>query len=40
MASPIGETQVQHERIGIPTQLGHDERHALRDQPGHERHVS
>jgi len=31
---------VQHERIGVPAQFGHDEWHALRHQAGHEGHVS
>ena len=31
---------MQHEWIGIGPELGHDERHALRNQPGHEGDVA
>jgi hypothetical protein len=31
---------VQHEWIGIGTQLGHDEGHALRHQRGYKRHIA
>jgi hypothetical protein len=30
---------VQHEGIGVPAELRHDERHSLRHQAGNERHV-
>lgn len=32
--------QVQHERIGIPAQLGYHERDALGHQAGHKGHVT
>jgi hypothetical protein len=35
-----GRVEVQHEGIGIPAQLGYDEGHALRHQPGNERYVA
>jgi hypothetical protein len=31
---------VQHERVGIHAQLGHDERHPVGHQPGDEMHVA
>jgi len=32
--------QVQHERVGVGTEFGDDERHSLRHQAGDERHVT
>jgi hypothetical protein len=35
-----GRIQVQHKRIGVPAEFGHDEGHTLRHQAGHKSHVT
>ena len=35
-----GSVQMEHERIGVSAQFGHNERHPLRHEAGHERHIS